>query len=88
MTQSFIPDQIKQQVEDRLSETRKECAIELRDLYVEALLNGTIPDMTTRRAIWLVSQLRNLNVASPSVLQQLLELVRTLARPSQSKSNI
>lgn len=74
----IVPAWIKEQIEDHLNETRKDGAIELRDSLIEALLEGEVPSVTPLRAIWLVSQLRNLDVSSPLVLEQLRKLTRKL----------
>lgn len=74
----WISAWIKEQIEDHLNETRKAGAVELRDYLIEALLGGEIPSVAPLRAIWLVSQLRNLDVSSPLVLDQLRKLTRKL----------
>lgn len=84
----MIPDWLKVRVEDSVAELRKAAAIESRDLFVEALLDGKIQDLSPSRATRLVAQLQNLDVASPIALTQLVALARSVRAPVKSRPNI
>lgn len=84
----MIPGWLKVRVEDSVAELRKAAAIESRDLFVGALLDGKIQDLSPSRASRLVSQLQNLDVASPIALTQLVALARSVRAPVKSRPNI